>query len=213
MAIYSPGNFDPKQVDVALKGQKDEANKVKRSVGHNVIISVPDVETYNKINRVKGFPNDGHYKQTHDIDGSKLIGSGTLSNPFDGIYDGQNYTVSHLRGCMFKYAGNYALVKNVNVTGAYIISNVNNRYASDPGVAVMVCTMVGPMVLTDNYITSAIVTGRARHTEFGVVVGKFNELAGHHGIIAIQHNVVKNCFSHVLVKDMVISIEQFFAII
>ncbi|WBA80509.1 hypothetical protein [Endozoicomonas sp. GU-1] len=84
-------------------------------------IAVPDAATLGKIGHDPGYPLNGHYRQTGDIDGSQLdqpIGNDT--HPFTGSLRRENGTIGNLSNCLVQTLGGPGQINGLRFSDANI---------------------------------------------------------------------------------------------
>ena len=110
------------------------------SISYGAVIYISSIEELQKIGNDPGYPLDGEYELTQDIDasatrnwnsGAGFAPIGTSSNPFTGKFDGKGHKITGLyinRGStdyvgLFGFIGPGSEVKNVGIENCYISGN------------------------------------------------------------------------------------------
>uniref|UniRef100_UPI0019D5C1D3 hypothetical protein n=2 Tax=Endozoicomonas acroporae TaxID=1701104 RepID=UPI0019D5C1D3 len=113
----------------ALSGLSAAAAASPSGSKTEVPIYVPNATILGKIGRDQGYPLDGKYRQTADIDGSQLTRPiGSKTDPFTGEYDGQCRTISNLSDCFVDTLK--GRIRNLHFTGANITSQKTTGLAA-----------------------------------------------------------------------------------
>ncbi|WP_219622290.1 hypothetical protein, partial [Endozoicomonas acroporae] len=119
----------------AVVANTTQVNSFARSTGYpsgnktEEWIEVTNATTLGKIGHERGYPLNGTYRQTADIDGSQLTRPiGSKNHPFTGEYDGQCRTISNLSDCFVDtLKGN---ISHLQFTGANINSEKTTGLAA-----------------------------------------------------------------------------------
>lgn len=110
-------------------------------------IEVCDEDTMNSIGRSASLPSNAHYRQTRDLDGTKLDVNRSIV--FDGHYDGGNHIIRNQHSCLFDHLR--GTVKNLQLTGARITGDGKDA-------AIVVCKMDDGSIVEDIWIGNGSVT-------------------------------------------------------
>ena len=125
-------------------------------------IEVADAEALGKIGHDPDYPLNGSYRQTEDINGSRLLYSiGNTTHPFTGQYDGQCHTVGYLRHCLVQSLKGEGRVENLLISGAHIQST---------GKAGGVACEISAGAVVNNILAENVdvaTTGRSAHAGIG----------------------------------------------
>ncbi|USE37147.1 hypothetical protein [Endozoicomonas sp. SCSIO W0465] len=130
-------------------------------------ILVGDSETLGKIGQ-EGFPADAYYRQTDNFSHNSSVSAG--DDEFNGYYDGDCFTISDPRRCLFHKLGRYSEVRNLRVANA----DINN---ADKFSAALACEMEAESSIRDVRIEDARVinsrkSGQLDPTFTGVITGR-----------------------------------------
>ncbi|WP_422459388.1 hypothetical protein [Endozoicomonas sp. ALB115] len=131
-------------------------------------IPVGDSETLGKIGQ-EGYPADAYYRQTKSFSHNSSVSVGDDDHPFTGHYNGDCYTISDSRRCLFHKLGHYSEVRDLRVANA----NINN---TDKSSAALACEMEGKSTIRDVRIEDSRIinsrkSARSDSTYTGVITG------------------------------------------
>nr|WP_286198370.1 ZmpA/ZmpB/ZmpC family metallo-endopeptidase-related protein [Salinisphaera sp. G21_0] len=131
-------------------------------------IPVGDSETLGKIGQ-DGFPPDAYYRQTKTFSHNSSVSVGNDDHPFTGHYNGDCYTISDSRRCLFHKLGRYSEVRDLRVANA----NINN---TDKFSAALACEMEGKSTIRDVRIEDSRIINNRESERFdlactGVITG------------------------------------------
>ncbi|MGI2026722.1 hypothetical protein [Endozoicomonas acroporae] len=130
-------------------------------------ILVGDSETLGKIGQ-EGFPPDAYYRQTKSFSHNSSVSVGDDDHPFTGHYNGDCYTISDSRRCVFHKLGPYSEVRDLRVANA----NINNE---DQFSAALACETEGKSTIRDVRIDDSRIinsrTSEGDETCTGVITG------------------------------------------
>ena len=90
-------------------------------------IFIRTVKEFQKIGRDAGYPLNGHYEQTGDIDASSMKDSVGDISPFSGIFDGKEFQIKNLTCPLFDKVCCGSQIKNLRVRDALLQERVERR--------------------------------------------------------------------------------------
>lgn len=181
------------------------------------VIYISTIEELQKIGNDPGYPLDGEYELTGDIDASDTVNwdggmgfspVGSPSNPFIGRFDGKGYKIRHLYinryegGVgLFGYIGEYGEVRNMGLENVHVVG-----YGSVGGLVGESFGIVSQIYVTGSVVGSGWHVGglvgiacggcaRIENSYSSCTVNGYLGIGGLVGVLYYESVAVTNCYS------------------